>query len=40
MDQDQNTNHVKSHDDAKKLSFVVIALSVFVIALFGLAPII
>jgi hypothetical protein len=38
MDQDQND--VKGYDDAKKLSVVVIALSVFVIALFGLAPII
>jgi hypothetical protein len=36
---DQNQNDVESHDDAKKLSAVVIALSLFVIALFSLVPI-
>lgn len=34
----QNTNKIESHDDTKKLSFVIVFLSLFVIALFGLAP--
>ena len=33
----QNTNKIESHDDTKKLSFVIVFLSLFVIALFGLA---
>ena len=39
---EQNTNNVHEeahgHEDAKKLSFVVVFLSLFVIALFSLAP--
>ena len=36
MEQDQSENH--SHVETKKLSFVVVFLSLFVIAIFGLAP--
>jgi hypothetical protein len=38
---EQNSNKIKEHkehEDTKKLSFVVLFLSFFVIALFGLAP--
>jgi hypothetical protein len=36
---DKNTNKVhQGHEDAKKLSFVIVFLSLFVIVLFGLAP--
>ena len=35
---EQDTNNIEHHEDTKKLSFVVIFLSLFVIALFGLAP--
>ena len=35
---EQNTNKIEKHEDTKKLSFVVLFLSLFVIALFGLAP--
>lgn len=36
---EKNTDKVQDHEDTiKKLSFVVIFLSIFVIALFGLAP--
>ena len=35
---EQNTNKIQGHEDTKKLSFVVIFLSLFVIVLFGLAP--
>ena len=35
---DQKSNDVHGHDDTKKLSIVVVFLSLFVIALFGLAP--
>lgn len=34
----QNANKLQEHQDAKKLSFVVVFLSLFVIVLFGLAP--
>jgi len=34
----QKTNKLQEHQDTKKLSFVVVFLSIFVIALFGLAP--
>ena len=34
----QNTNKAHDHDDTKKLTFVVVFLTLFVIALFGLAP--
>jgi hypothetical protein len=35
---EQNANKIQSHDDTKKLSFVIVFLSLFVILLFGLAP--
>ena len=34
----QNANKIETHEDTKKLSFVIVFLSLFVIALFGLAP--
>jgi len=34
----QNSDKLQEHQDTKKLSFVVVFLSIFVIALFGLAP--
>ena len=34
----QNTNKAQDHEDTKKLSFVVLFLGLFVVALFGLAP--
>ncbi len=34
----QNTNKIQEHEDTRKLTFVVIFLLLFVIALFGLAP--
>lgn len=37
---EQNTNKTQQHDDSKKLSFVIVFLSLFVIALFGLAPLV
>jgi hypothetical protein len=36
----QNSNKMQGHEDTKKLSFVVVFLSIFVIALFGLAPLV
>lgn len=35
---EQNTNKSHGHEDIKKLSLVIVFLSLFVIALFGLAP--
>jgi hypothetical protein len=36
---EKNTNKFHhAHEDAKKLSFVIVFLSLFVIVLFGLAP--
>ena len=35
---EQNGNKIQKHEDTKKLSFVVLFLALFVIALFGLAP--
>jgi hypothetical protein len=35
---EQDTNKIEKHEDTKKLTFVVLFLSIFVIALFGLAP--
>ena len=37
---EQDTNKVQGHEDTKKLSFVVVFLSIFVVALFGLAPLV
>jgi hypothetical protein len=37
MEKNMNKVH-QGHGDAKKLSFVIVFLSLFVIALFGLAP--
>ena len=37
---EQDKNKVQGHEDTKKLSFVVVFLSIFVIALFGLAPLV
>ena len=38
---EQNTNDVQKHnEDAKRLSFVVVFLSLFVVALFGLGPLV
>lgn len=34
----QNTNKFKEHEDTRKLSFVIVFLALFVIVLFGLAP--
>jgi len=36
----QSTNKIQGHEDTKKLSFVVLFLSLFVIVLFGLAPLV
>ena len=35
---EQDSNEVEVHEDTKKLSFVIVFLSLVVIALFGLAP--
>ena len=35
---EQKSKKIEIHEDTKKLSFVVLFLSIFVIALFGLAP--
>ena len=35
---DHKTDDLQDHDDAKKLTFVVVFLSLFVVALFGFAP--
>ena len=37
MEKNMNKVH-QGHEDTKKLSFVIVFLSLFVIALFGLAP--
>ena len=37
---EQSSNKIQGHEDTKKLSFVVVVLSLFVIALFGLAPLV
>jgi hypothetical protein len=37
---EQHTNKIQGHEDTKKLSFVIVFLSLFVIVLFGLAPIV
>ena len=37
---EQSSKKIQSHEDTKKLSFVVVFLSIFVIALFGLAPLV
>jgi len=36
---EQNSNKIEKHEETKKLSLVVLFLSIFVIALFGLAPV-
>ena len=36
----QNSNKEHKHEDTKKLSFVVVFLSLFVIVLFGLVPLV
>jgi len=35
---DQNSNELHGHEDTKKLSFVIVFLSILVVALFSLAP--
>ncbi len=35
---EQDSNEVEVHEDTKKLSFVIVFLSLVVIALFSLAP--
>lgn len=35
---EQNSHKIEKHEDTKKLSFVIVFLSLLVIALFGLAP--
>lgn len=35
---EQNANKIQKHEEIKKLSFVVLFLGLFVVALFGLAP--
>ncbi len=37
---EQNPNKIQGNEDTKKLSFVVVFLSLFVIAIFGLAPLV
>ena len=37
---ERNVNKVHKHEDTKKLSFVVVFLSLFVIVLFGLVPLV
>lgn len=37
---EQDTNKIEQHEDTKKLSLVIVFLSLFVIALFGLAPLV
>ena len=37
---EQDANNTQGHEDTKKLSFLVVFLSIFVIALFGLAPLV
>jgi len=37
---EQNANKIQAHEDTKKLSFAVVFLSLFVIAIFGLAPLV
>jgi len=37
---EQNTNKIEQHEDTKKLSLVIVFLSLFVIALFVLAPLV
>ena len=37
---EQNTNKIEQHEDTKKLSLVIVFLSLFVIVLFGLAPLV
>jgi len=38
MEQNVDKIQKEGHEDTKKLSFVVVFLSIFVIALFGLVP--
>lgn len=41
MEQDSNKieiHHEMHHEDTKKLTIVIVLLSLFVVALFGLAP--
>jgi len=35
---EKNTDKIEKHEDTRKLSFLIVFLSLFVIALFGLAP--
>jgi len=37
---EQNSKEMQGHEDTKKLSFVIVFLSIFVVALFGLAPLV
>ncbi len=37
---EQDTNKIQGHEDTKKLTFAVVFLSIFVIALFSLAPLV
>ena len=37
---EQDTNKIQGHEDTKKLSLVIVFLSIFVMALFGLAPLV
>jgi len=37
---EQSAKNIEHHDDTRKLSFVVFFLSIFVITLFGLAPLV
>lgn len=37
---EQSSKKIQGHEDTKKLSIVVVFLSIFVIALFGLAPLV
>jgi hypothetical protein len=37
---EQKTNKTEQHEDTKKLSLVIVFLSLFVITIFGLAPLV
>ena len=40
LEMENNSDKIHYHEDTKKLSFVVVFLLVFVIVLFGLAPLV
>lgn len=40
MEQNSNETQGHGHEDTRKLSFVIVFLSIFVVALFSLAPLV